>query len=189
MTVTPQQKILGNEKCARSFFAQTFWTPPRVRDIPAKFPGHPGFLSSKPKEAKVSRAGTKFFGHHPFAWKDARELLTRGIPQPISSWGLPEVRLTIPVGSAQGALDRGTPQLGIFLTEEFPSWGVPGYPRVVRIQGWFLAGPTDRERERERQLRTSLTNPLILRDSYVRYFFETPVTRAHTKGVMQPHAS
>ena len=31
-------------------------TPPRVRDIPAKFPGHPRFLSSKPKEDKVSRA-------------------------------------------------------------------------------------------------------------------------------------
>ena len=46
-------EYLGNEKCARSFFAQTFWTPPGVRDIPAKFHGHPGFLSSKPKEDKV----------------------------------------------------------------------------------------------------------------------------------------
>ena len=57
--------VLGNEKCARSFFAQTFWTPPGVRDIPAKFPGHPGFLSSKPKEDKVSRAGTKFSATTP----------------------------------------------------------------------------------------------------------------------------
>ena len=57
--------LLGNEKRARSFFAQTFWTPPGVRDIPAKFPGHPGFLSSKPKEDKVSRAGTKFSATTP----------------------------------------------------------------------------------------------------------------------------
>ena len=52
-------------KCARSFFWQTFWTPPGVRDIPAKFPGHPGFLSSKPKEDKVSRAGKKFSATTP----------------------------------------------------------------------------------------------------------------------------
>ena len=51
------------------------------------------------------------------------------------------MRLTIPVGSAQGALDRGIPQLRNFLTEEFLGSGVPGHPRVVRIQGWFLAGP------------------------------------------------
>ena len=56
---------LGNEKCARSFFAQTFWAPPGVRDIPAKFPGHPRFLSSKPKEDKLSRAGTKFSATTP----------------------------------------------------------------------------------------------------------------------------
>ena len=37
-----------------------FWTPPGVRDIPAKFPGYPRFLSSKPKEDKLSREGTKF---------------------------------------------------------------------------------------------------------------------------------
>ena len=72
---------------------------------------------------------------------DAQELLTRGIPQSMSSWGLPEVGLTIPVGSAQGALNRGIPQLRNFSTEEFLGWGVPGHPRVVRIQGWFLAGP------------------------------------------------
>ena len=58
-------RSLGNEKCARSFFAQTFWTPPGVRDIPAKFPGHPRFLSSKPKEDKVSREGTKFSATTP----------------------------------------------------------------------------------------------------------------------------
>ena len=72
---TPEKKLqpksdskltfVGNGKCARSFFAQTFWTPPGVRDIPAKFPGHPGFLSSKPKEDKVSRAGTKFLATTP----------------------------------------------------------------------------------------------------------------------------
>ena len=66
--IIPRREILsliGNEKCARIFFAQTFWTPPGVRDIPAKFPGHPGFLSSKPKEDKVSRAGTKFSATTP----------------------------------------------------------------------------------------------------------------------------
>ena len=41
---------IGNERCARTFFAQTFWTPPGVRDIPAKFPGHPSFPPSKPRE-------------------------------------------------------------------------------------------------------------------------------------------
>ena len=51
------------------------------------------------------------------------------------------MRLTIPVGSAQGALDRGIAQLGNFSTEKFLGSGVPGHPRVVRIQGWFLAGP------------------------------------------------
>ena len=50
------------------------------------------------------------------------------------------MRLTIPVGSAQGALDRGIPQLGNFSTEEFLGSGVSGHPRVVSIQGWFLAG-------------------------------------------------
>ena len=36
---------------------------------------------------------------------DARELLTRGIPEPMNFWGIPELRLTIPVGSAKEALD------------------------------------------------------------------------------------
>ena len=47
-------------KMRTKFFCTTFWTPPGVRDIPAKFPGHPGFLSSKPKEDKVSRAARSF---------------------------------------------------------------------------------------------------------------------------------
>ena len=46
---------LRNEKCAQAFFAQTFRTPAGVRDIPAKCPGHPRFLSSKPKEDKLLR--------------------------------------------------------------------------------------------------------------------------------------
>ena len=37
-----------------------FWTPPRIRDIPAKFPGHPRFLPFKSKEDKLSREGTNF---------------------------------------------------------------------------------------------------------------------------------
>ena len=56
---------LGNEKCAKIFFAQTFWTPPKVRDIPTKFPGHPRFLYSKPKEDKLSREGTNFSATTP----------------------------------------------------------------------------------------------------------------------------
>ena len=52
---------IGGEKCARTSSAQTFiWTPPGVRDIPAKFPGHPRFFPSKPKENKLSRKGTNF---------------------------------------------------------------------------------------------------------------------------------
>ena len=43
------------------------------------------------------------------------------------------MRLTIPVGSAQGALNRGIPQLGNFSTEEFLGSGVPGHPRVVFV--------------------------------------------------------
>ena len=56
---------LGNEKCARTFFAQTFRTPPGVRDTPAKFSGHPGFLPSKPKEDKLLREGTNFSATAP----------------------------------------------------------------------------------------------------------------------------
>ena len=55
------------------------------------------------------------------------------------------MRLTIPVGSAQGALDRGIPRLGNFSTEEFLASGVLGHPRVVRMQGWFLAAPRNPE--------------------------------------------
>ena len=57
---------LGNEICAR-----TFWIPPRVWDIPAKFPKRPRFLPSKPKEDKLLREGpnfsttTPFRGRHP----------------------------------------------------------------------------------------------------------------------------
>ena len=64
----------------------------------------------------------------------ARELLTRGIPQPINSCGFPELRLTMPVVSAKEALHRGGPQLRNFSTEEFLGSGVPGHPRVVSIQ-------------------------------------------------------
>ena len=56
---------LGKEKSARTCFAQTFRTPPGVRDIPAKFLGHPRFLSSKPKENKLSREGTNFSATTP----------------------------------------------------------------------------------------------------------------------------
>ena len=42
------------------------------------------------------------------------------------------------------ALDRGGPQLRNFSTEELLGSGVPGHPRLVSIQGWFLAGPNKR---------------------------------------------
>ena len=41
---------LGNEKWGQPLLAQTFWNSPGVRDTPAKFPEHPRFSSSKPKE-------------------------------------------------------------------------------------------------------------------------------------------
>ena len=40
--------------------ARTFLHTPGVRDIPAKSPGHPRSLSSKPKEDKLSRESTNF---------------------------------------------------------------------------------------------------------------------------------
>ena len=71
---------------------------------------------------------------------DAREPLTRGIPQPISSWAekslnreIPELRLTIPLGSAQGALNRGIPRLRSLSAEGFLRSGVSG------IQGWWAS--------------------------------------------------
>ena len=48
-----------------NFFALTFWTLPEVRDIPAKFAGHPRFPSSKPKEDKLSRESTNFSATTP----------------------------------------------------------------------------------------------------------------------------
>ena len=53
------------------FFSQTsiFLSTPRGSGYPGKFPGHPRFLPSKPKEDKLSREGKKLFDPHPFAWK------------------------------------------------------------------------------------------------------------------------
>ena len=54
---------IGNEKCARTFlhkFENVEYF--QVRDMPAKFAGHP---SSKPKEEKLSRAGTNFSATTP----------------------------------------------------------------------------------------------------------------------------
>ena len=100
-------RSIGNEECARTFFAQTFWRPPGVRDIPAKFPGHPRFLSSKPKKDKLSREGTKFSATTPsrgrpppdqvvsgpkklifvlfFAWINARQYRVNEGPQSINA--------------------------------------------------------------------------------------------------------
>ena len=50
-------EILGNKNAHEFFFCANFLNTPRVRDIPAKFPDIPdSFLSSKPKEDKLSRA-------------------------------------------------------------------------------------------------------------------------------------
>ena len=48
-----------------NFFCTNFLNTPGVRDIPAKFLGHPRFLSSKPKDDKLLRAGTNFSSTTP----------------------------------------------------------------------------------------------------------------------------
>ena len=52
---------LGNEKCARTFLAQTFWTPPGsgTSQIPL----------FKTQGRQTFEGGHELFGHHPFAWK------------------------------------------------------------------------------------------------------------------------
>ena len=60
---------IGNEKFAQTFFAQTFWTPPGVRDIPAKFPGHPGIPLFETQGRQTFEGGRELSGHHPLAWK------------------------------------------------------------------------------------------------------------------------
>ena len=64
---------LGNEKSALTFFLHKLFEHPQgsgtsrqiSRDIPANFPGHPRFLSSKPKEDKLSRESTNFLATTP----------------------------------------------------------------------------------------------------------------------------
>ena len=79
---------------------------------------------------------------------DARKSLTRGIPQPINSWaeeflgwGLLGLSLEGCSVSAQGFLSSEVSRLRNLSTEEFLGSRVPGHPRVVSIQGCFLAGP------------------------------------------------
>ena len=64
------------------------------------------------------------------------------------------MRLTIPVSSAQGAFNRGIPQLGNFSTEEFLPLGVAGHPRVVLGQPGIPA-----ESEMSRQNRATTPPP------------------------------
>ena len=52
-----------------NFFAQTFSTPLGVRDIPAKFPGHPRFLFET-QGRQTFEGGHELFRHHPFVWKN-----------------------------------------------------------------------------------------------------------------------
>ena len=48
-----------------NFSCRNFWTPLGVRDIPAKFPRHPRFLPSTPKEDKLSRESANFSATTP----------------------------------------------------------------------------------------------------------------------------
>ena len=52
--------FLGNEKCARTFFAQTFWAPPGVRDIPAKFRDIPDSSLRNPRKTKFRGRARSF---------------------------------------------------------------------------------------------------------------------------------
>ena len=72
-----------------------------------------------------------------------------GTPDPRNSCReIPELRNRIPRSRALWAEPRGMVNLrgqGVLRnlsTEEFLGSGVFGHPRVVRIQGWLLAGPT-----------------------------------------------
>ena len=57
--------MLRERKMRTNFVCTNFLNTPRGRDIPAKFPGHPRVLSSKPKEDKLSREGTNFSATTP----------------------------------------------------------------------------------------------------------------------------
>ena len=52
--------LLGERKMRTNFFCTNFFNTLGVRDVPAKFPGHPRFLSSKPKGDKLSLEGKNF---------------------------------------------------------------------------------------------------------------------------------
>ena len=64
---------------------------------------------------------------------DARELLTRRIPQPINSWGFPELRVAIRVGSAKEPSTKGVLSSGISRLRNSSGQGFPG------IQGWWAS--------------------------------------------------
>ena len=50
LSLLPQTLVVPyrGRKMSTNFFAQVFWTPPGVRDIPAKFPGYSRCLPSNP---------------------------------------------------------------------------------------------------------------------------------------------
>ena len=129
--------FIGNEKCARTFFlAQTFWTPPRVRDIPAKFPGHPRFLSSKPKEDKLSRAGTNFSATTP------------RVEDPHPTRRSPDPKVNLCALFSCLILGGGGGYLGFFWGGEcrFTLW-------AWRLFWLFLSAPKSHNRNRKRFLR------------------------------------
>ena len=69
--------LIGGAKWERTLFGQTFSTPPGIRDIPAKFPGHP--KSIEPKE-KIFRGRERAFRPPTLCVEDPHP--TRQSPSP-----------------------------------------------------------------------------------------------------------
>ena len=72
---------------------------------------------------------------------DARQPLTGGIPQSRNSRAEGSLGQGLLALSLQGWPFSPQGVLRNLSTEEFLGSGVPGHPRVVSIQGWFLASP------------------------------------------------
>ena len=77
-----ERAIDRERKMRTNFFAQTFWTAPGVRDIPAKFPGHPRFLFWSPRKTNF-RGRARTFRPPPLPWGKT-PIPTRRSPDEIS---------------------------------------------------------------------------------------------------------
>ena len=107
------------------FFAQTFGTPPGVRDIPAKFTGHPRLISSKSKEDKLSREGTNFSATTP----------SHGRPPPHRAVSRPQKLIFVLFFLAWYKLHTGW-----FINRtpgEFINWGI-----CIKFKGLLCGSPT-----------------------------------------------